>query len=312
MTLRILPGSSHPALARSIAGSLGAEIESVEMQRFPDGEMRPTVPEVRGDDVYLVQPLGTPAADHLLELLLLIDACRRAGAARITAVVPYFAYARQDRRTRPREPVGVRVVAETLAGAGIDRLVVIDPHTPALESLCRVPVESITAAGVLVAALAARGILPRHPVVVAPDLGAAKLAESYASRLDGEVAVIRKVRLSPASVQSAQVVGDVRGRATIVVDDMIGTGATLQAALRALGEAGALPPYGVLATHAVLTGTAVPSLAALPVERLIVTDTLPVAALPAPFEVCTVATLLADVLDRLHHDRALDDVLVHG
>ena len=312
MTLRIVPGSSHGALVRAVAGTLGVGVETVEMQRFPDGEMRPVVPELRGDDVYLVQPLVSPAGERLLELLLLVDASRRAGAARTTAVVPYFAYARQDRRTRPGEPVGVRVVAEMLAAAGADRLVVVDPHTPTLESLCRIPVESITAAGVLTAAMTSHRGRSRNLVVVAPDLGAAKLAERFAARLGGEVAIVRKTRLSPAHVEPVQVVGDVRGRATIVVDDMISTGATIEAAVRALEDAGAATPDAVLATHAVLAGNAVQRLAALPVERLIVTDTLPVAGLPVPFEVCTIGVLLADVIGRLHHDRALNDVLVRG
>ena len=312
MTLRIVPGTAHAPLARAIAGTLGADVAAVEMERFPDGEMRPVVSELRGDDVYLVQPLAAPAADRLLELLLLIDACRRTGAARITAVVPYFAYARQDRRTRPGEPVGVRVVAEMLAAAGADRLVVIDPHTPTLESLCRIPVESVTAAGVLAGAVAEHHRRPRDPVVVAPDLGAAKLAEHFAARLGGEVAIVRKVRLSAARVQAAQIVGDVGGRTTLVVDDMISTGVTIEVAVRALEAVGVPPPYPVLATHAVLAGNAAQRLAALPIERLIVTDTLPVEALPAPFEVCTVGVLLADVIARLHHDRALDDVLVRG
>jgi ribose-phosphate pyrophosphokinase len=310
MSLRLVAGTAHRPLAVAIADVLGTEVAPAEVERFPDGEIRPTVSTVRGDDVYVVQPLGPPAAEHLMELLLLLDACRRAGASRITAVVPYLAYARQDRRSRPGDAVGVHVIAEALTAAGADRLVVVDPHTPTLEAMFRIPVEAVTATDVLVSAARAR--LPRDPVVVAPDLGAAKLAERYASRLEAPVAVVRKTRVTGARVRAEQVVGEVAGRTAVIVDDMISTGATIEAAVGVLEAAGAAPGAHVVATHGLFSGDAVRRLSALGLGRLIVTDTLkPSGATPA-LEVCSIAGLLADVVGRLHPQRALDDVLVRG
>jgi ribose-phosphate pyrophosphokinase len=310
MSLRVVAGSANTPLAGAIAATLGVEVAPTELVHFPDGELRPMVSAMRGDDVYLVQPLGAPVAEHFVELLLLLDACRRAGAARITAVVPYLAYARQDRRVRPGEALGIHVIAEALAAGGADRLVVVDPHTPTLEAMFRIPVEVISAAGVLAAAV--RGGLSRQTVVVAPDLGAAKLAERYASLLGATVAMVRKTRVTAARVRAEQVVGEVAGLTALIVDDMISTGATIEAAAGALAASGAAPGIHVLATHGIFAEGAWARLSSLPLERLTVTDSLRLPDFPRPFEVCSIAGLLGEVVSRLHGNRALDDVLIRG
>ena len=228
MGLRIVPGTANPLLAGAIAKTLGTEPVPCELDRFPDGELRPVVGHLRGDDVYVIQPTGPPVSDHLMELLLLLDACRRGGAGRITAVLPYFGYARQDRRGRAGEAVGARVVADALAASGAQRLVVVDPHSAALEAMCGIPVEMLTAVPALAGALAPA--IPGDAVVVAPDLGAVKLAEHYASLLQRPVAVVRKTRVTGATVRAEEIAGDVAGRPAVIVDDMISTGATIEAA----------------------------------------------------------------------------------
>jgi ribose-phosphate pyrophosphokinase len=306
---RVVPGTSNPGLAAAVAAALGVELAQCTVERFPDGEVRPVVEELRGDDAYVIEPTGPPVNEHLVELLLLLDACRRAGADRVTAVVPYFGYARQDRRGRAGEAVGARVVAEALAAVGVDRLVVIDPHSVALEAMCAMPVEMLTAVPVLATALGSAAA--EAAVIVAPDLGAVKLAERYASRLRRPVAVVRKTRTSGATVQAHQLVGDVEGRPAVIVDDMISTGATIEAATRVILAHGGAPDVVVAATHGLLVGGATGTLAALGLRRLLVTDSL---ATPrtVSLEVCSVAGLLADALGRLHRGEAMDELLTHA
>jgi ribose-phosphate pyrophosphokinase len=305
---RVVSGTANPALASAVAAALGVEPAGCTVERFPDGEVRPVVDELRGDDVYVIEPTGPPVNEHLVELLLLIDACRRAGADRVTAVVPYFGYARQDRRGRSGAPVGARVAAEALGAVGVDRLVVIDPHSVALEAMCAMPVEMLTAVPVLAAAL---GSAAEAAVIVAPDLGAVKLAERYASRLRRPVAVVRKTRTSGATVQAHELVGDVEGRPAVIVDDMISTGATIEAATRVILAHGGAPDVVVAATHGLLVGGATGTLAALGLRRLLVTDTV---ATPrtAPLEVCSVAGLLADAVGRLHRGEPMGELLTHA
>ena len=193
MSLKILTGSANPALAESISGKLGLQLTQRILERFPDGELHIELQEsVRGHDIYLVQPTCPPVDEHLLELLLLADACRRAGAIHLTAVMPYFGYARQDRRAHGREPLSVRLIADLLAKSGIQRLVAVDLHSQGVESAFAIPVEHVSAVAIL--AEAVRSSVPRNAVIVSPDLGAVKMAERYAKLLDLPVAIIHKTR----------------------------------------------------------------------------------------------------------------------
>jgi len=306
MGLRIVPGSANTVLAGAIAKSLDTEPVTCKLDRFPDGEMRPVVNPVRGDDVYVIQPTGPPVSDHLIELLLLLDACRRDGAGRITAVVPYFGYARQDRRGRSGEPVGARVAADALAASGAQCLVVVDPHSAALEAMCGIPVEILTAVPALAEALAPD--VPGDAVVVAPDLGAVKLAKHYASLL--QVAVVRKTRLTGATVRAEEIAGHVAGRPAIIVDDMISTGATIEAATQVVLAHGGTSVIVVAATHGLLVGGAARRLRGLPIRRVVTTDTLPQGRSAAlALQVESVAPLLADAISRLHHNQPLAGLL---
>jgi len=307
VSLCIVAGTANPDLAEAVAAGVGCVAMRGALERFPDGELCPVVGHMRGDDVYVLQPTAPPVNEHLMELALLVDACRRAGSERVTAVVPYFGYARQDRRSRPGQAIGARVAADILVAAGADRIVVVDPHTPGFEATCSIPVEVLTATSVLVTALRDREL--GRSVIVAPDLGAVKLAERFAAAVGLPVAVVRKSRITGTSVRAEELVGDIEGCRPIVVDDMISTGATIEATARLLEAHGAQPGTIVAATHALLLDSAPDRLAQLGLARLLVTDTVRVPPVAPPvLEVCSVAALLSDAIGRLHREEPLDDL----
>lgn len=309
MNLTIFSGTANRPLGEALARALGYPLGQCHLERFPDGELHVELQEdVRGRSVCLIQPTVPPVGENLLELLLMADACWRGGAARLMAVVPYFGYARQDRRTRSGEAVGARVIADALVSAGAQRLVVVDPHTVALEAMCGVPVEMLSATPVLARAL--EPTIPESAVVVAPDLGAVKLAERFAALLRHPVAVVRKTRLSGARVRVEELVGEVRRRAAVIVDDMISTGGTVEAAAAAAIEAGAKPDVTVLATHGLLVGPALERLSQLPLRRLVVSDSVAQPKdLPFPAQVVSLAPLLATAIKRLHRDESMNDLI---
>jgi ribose-phosphate pyrophosphokinase len=308
MNLRVVSGSASRRVAAAVAAALGSEVEPSDLERFPDSELRPNVADLRGADVYLVQPTGPPVNEHLVELLLTLDAYRRAGADRLTAIVPYLGYARQDRRTRAGEALGVRVVADAVRAAGADRLVVVDPHTAAFEAMCGVPVEVLSAVPVIASTLT--GIVSDDTVVVAPDLGATKLAERYASRLGGRpVAVVRKTRTSGEQVEAHELMGDVGGRPVLIVDDMISTGATIEASVALVRAIGSTENVTVAATHGPLVTDAIRRITSIGVERILVTDTLESIAAPA-VRTCSVGPLLAEAVRRLHSGTAASTEVV--
>ena len=308
MNLRIASGTATRDLATTVSAALGAGPVMGKVECFPDGELRPLVPGVRGDDVFVLQSTGPPVNDRFVELLLLIDACRRAGADRVTAVVPYFGYARQDRRSRGGQAIGARVTAAAIPAAGADRLVVIDPHSAAFEAMFAIPVEVLTAVPPIANALFP-SVTP-DAVVVAPDLGAVKIAERFASLLGLPVVIVRKTRVSGSTVRAEALVGDVDGRPAMVVDDMISSGATVEAAVQLLLENGARQDVTVAVTHGLFVGDAVERLGRLHLGRVVITDSLGgTQSLGLPVEVASISTLLAAAIDRLHRHQSVDELL---
>jgi ribose-phosphate pyrophosphokinase len=311
--LTVFSGSAQPSLAGAVARALGTSLEERLLERFPDGECHVQIrASVRGHDVYVVQPTVPPVEANLLELLLLADACRRAGADRLTAVMPYFGYARQDRRASGRESVAARLIADLIRAAGIDRVVAVDLHSPSLEGFFSLPLEHLTAVPLLAEAL--RGPeLGSNCVVVAPDLGAARLADRYAHLLGFPVAIVHKTRMSGREVAVRGVTGDVAGRQPLIVDDMISTGGTVAAAAGALVAAGSLPVAAVAATHGLFSGDAAERLAAIGAKRVVVTDSVsPPPDLRLPVEVVSVAPMLARAIRNLHENRSLADVVAQA
>ncbi len=296
----ILAGSASRELALSVASGLSLELSEARTDTFPDGEIDVGVdPRIRNADVYVVASLAPPVNDRLVELLLLLDACRRAGAARCTAVIPYLGYARKDRRTRPGEAVSLRVVADAIASAGADRAVLIDPHVPSVDSVFSIPLEVVSAVSSLAAAIAPA--VPDDAIVVAPDLGAVHLAERYASELGLDaVAVVRKTRRSGTEVEASGLVGPAHDRPVLLIDDIISTGATIEAAARLLVREWSPPSLTVAATHALFVGKAVPRLERLPLEAMVVSDSVVPPTRPPACSVVPVGEVLAAAIARLH------------
>ncbi len=311
MELTFVHGSSNHPLAERVARLLGVETSPLRIERFPDGEMKVDLVESpRARDVYVLQSTHPPVGENLLELMLVVDAFRRGGAGRITAVVPYFGYARQDRRAHGRESLGSRLVADLLITSGIDRIVGVDLHTPSIEGCFSVPLEHLTAVPVL--ADRVKGLVGANAVVVSPDLGAVKLAERYAERLGVPMAVVHKIRTSGSNVKAQGVVGEVSGRVPILVDDMITTAGTMQAAAQAVLEQGAVPEIYMIASHGVLVGPAAERLKSLPIARIFVTDSIPEReAFPLPVERVSIAPLIAETVRRLHGEKPLSDLIAN-
>ncbi len=296
---RVLTGTANRALAENIAQHLDTELTKCTTSRFADGEVFARIDEnVRGADVYIVQPTNPPA-ENIMELLLLIDAARRASAARITCVVPYFGYARQDRKDQPRVAIGAKLMANMLTGAGADRLLGIDFHAHALQGFFDIPVDHLYAAPVLTAHYRKKNL--KDLVVVAPDVGSAKMARGFAKRLDASLAIIDKRRPQANVAEVVNVVGEVEGRDCLLADDMIDTAGTVTESAYALKDLGARDIY-ICATHALLSGPAVERLSNAPVKEVTVTDTI---AIPASrhfpqLNVLSVGELLAKAIRSTH------------
>ncbi|MFL6208729.1 MAG: ribose-phosphate diphosphokinase [Pyrinomonadaceae bacterium] len=306
--LTIFTGTANPDLAESIARALGVRLGACRVERFPDGETLVTLDEpVRGREVFIVQPTAPPVNDHLVELLAFADACRRASAARTTAIVPYFGYARSDKRDRQRVPVAASMVADLLQAVGIRHVVTVDVHTPQLEGFFRVPVDSLTAVPALVEAVCAR--LPAGAVVVAPDAGRVRMATEFAQRLKTSVVVLHKQRESGTKTKVLHLVGDVRARACLIIDDMISTGGTMAKSIEALLKAGARSEITIAATHGLLLEGARKHLSHESVRAVFVTDTVPVRHADWPqLQVVSVAPLIAAAIRQFMTDGSLSDL----
>ncbi len=305
----VFSGSANEGLADAIAAELGALLGSRAVARFPDGEtaVRLDVP-VRGRDVVLIQPTAPPVNDNVIELLAFADACRRSAAARITAVVPYFGYARSDKRHARREPITASLVARLMQTAGIDQVVTLDLHADQIEGFFSIPVDNLSAAPSLCRALGDQ--LPEGVVVVSPDAGRVKAASDYAQRLGAPVVVLHKRRDSPDATAVTHVVGDVTDRPCLIIDDMISTGGTIARAVEALLAAGARREIIVAATHGLFVGDARGMLARAGVRRVVVTDSIAQSTSgPTPPEVVSIAPLFAAAIRRIHQaDSSLVDL----
>jgi len=304
--IMLLSGTANPALAQGIADVLGERLCDVTIKRFADGEIFVRIDEnVRGRDVFLIQPTNPPA-ENVLELLILIDAAKRASAARVTAVVPYYGYGRSDRKDQPRVSIAAKLLANLMTAAGADRVLSIDFHQHQIQGFFDIPVDHLYAAPVFRRYYEMKKL--DNLVVVATDVSAAKMARGYARRLGGDLAIIDKRRPAPNEAEVSNIVGEVEGKHCIVPDDMIDTAGTMVSAVQVLKERGARDIY-VLATHPLISGPAVERLASADVKEITVTDTVPLApgvqeALPN-LTVLSVASLLAQAIESTHENTSV-------
>ena len=304
---KLLSGTANRPLAEEISRHLGLELTRVTCTRFADGEIFVRLDEnVRGADVFLVQPTNAPA-DNLMELLLLVDACRRASASRITVVLPYYGYSRQDRKDQPRVAIGAKLVANMIQGAGADRVLGIDFHQHQLQGFFDIPVDHLYARPVLVNHYRKKKL--HDLVVVAPDVGAAKMARGFAKQLDAAFAIIDKRRPKANVSEVLNVIGDVDGRACLIADDMIDTAGTVSEAARALRKLGAREVY-VCATHALLSGPACQRLSEAPITEVTVTDTINIGPERRfdSLHVLSVGELLAKAIRFTHSDQSVSSL----
>jgi ribose-phosphate pyrophosphokinase len=306
-SLQIFTGSANRPLAAEICRCLGVPLGEAIVGRYRNGETRIVIEQsVRGADVFVIQPTCYPVNEHLMELLLMLDALRRSSAARITAVIPYYGYAKQEKKSAPREPISAKLVANLLVGAGADRILTCDLHSPAIEGFFDIPVDHLQARWLLATHL--RDLDLRDPVIVAPDSGRVGWAIEFREIVGGTLAFIGKQHPDVDHTEMIDMVGDVAGRTAILVDDMILTGGTIMAAARVLLERGAHAVYAC-ATHAAFDDGVRQQLEVAPFSHLLVTDTVPVSngrpGMPSKIQVLSVAPILAEAIDRIHGNRSV-------
>jgi ribose-phosphate pyrophosphokinase len=306
--LRIFSGRANPPLAQRICEYLGLTPGQVSVTNFDDTEIFCKIEEdIRGRDVFLVQPTCPPVNDHLMELLIMIDCCKRASAERITTVLPYFGYARQDRKDEGRVPITAKLVANLITRAGADRVLAMDLHAAQLQGFFDVPVDHLYAAPVLSDYVLSLGLAPDELVVVSPDEGGIKRAVGHSNRLGGGLAIVDKRRVSGDTTRQENIIGaSVEGKVCIMFDDMISTAGSITGAARVVRERGARRVY-VAATHGVLCGPAIERLRVAPIDKVIITDTIPLPPQKAldKIEVLTVAPLLGEAIKRIHRNESI-------
>ena len=308
-TIEIIAGNSNRPLAEAVANELKIPLSEAEVGKFSDGEISITLPQtVRGRDVFIIQSTSIPVNDNLMELLIMIDACKRASAGRITAVIPYFGYARQDRKARPRDPITAKLVADILTSAGADRVLTMDLHAAQIQGFFDIPVDHLYGAPIL--ARYFKNKMNEDWVVVSPDVGSVGRARNFASRVNASLAIVDKRRPKANAIEVMNVIGDVAGKSCIMVDDMIDTAGTICQGAEALVKNGAKEVYACC-THGVLSGPAMDRLIASPIKEIVVLDTinLPDNVKNNPkIRVLSVAKLVAKAINTIYSDTSLSAI----
>ncbi|MBC8017906.1 MAG: ribose-phosphate pyrophosphokinase [Verrucomicrobia bacterium] len=310
--IRVFTGNSNPALAQKICDCLHVPIGAARVRNFSDGEIMIEIAEnVRGRDVYIIQSTCAPTNNNLMELLIMTDALKRASAATITAVIPYYGYARQDRKAAPRTPITAKLVADLITTAGVDRVVTVDLHAGQIQGFFNIPVDNLYAAPVMLDYLKNR-FKGEKVVMVSPDAGGTERARAFAKRLECTLAVIDKRRTGTNVAEVMHLIGDVRDKIAIILDDMIDTAGTLTQAAKALKENGASAVYAC-ATHGVLSGPAIERINNSDIEEVVLTDTIPLGdkmQQTTKIRVLSVADLLAEAIRRIHEDESVSSLFV--
>ena len=303
--IKIIAGTANPMLAQEIADYLGIPLLDCKIDRFRDGEVNLRINEtVRGAEVYIVQPTGSPAAENLMELLIIIDACRRASAKEVAAVIPYYGYARQDRKTQPRDPICAKLVANLLTAAGADRVLTMDLHAGQIQGFFDIPVDNLLALPIITKYLMSKNL--KDVVVVSPDVGGVGRARELAHRLDGDLAIVDKRRPKPNVAEAMHLIGDVEGKVAILIDDIIDTGGTIVQAANLLLKKGAKEVYACC-SHPVFSPPAAERLAESGIKEVIVTNSIPLSEEKRPenLVVLSVAPLFGEAIRRIYLEQSV-------
>ncbi len=306
--LAILTGNANPELAQKIAAQLGTSLTDVLVGRFSEGEIRVQIKEnIRGRDVFIVQPTCPPTNENLMELLIMMDAARRASADRITPVIPYYGYGRQDRKDQPRVPITAKLVANLIRAAGADRVLTMDLHASQIQGFFDIPVDHLYAINVLCDYISAKNFKREELVVVTSDVGGVKMARAYAKRLGAELAVVDKRRSSPEATEVMHILGEVKGKTAVIVDDIVATAGSLVEAAQALGRNGVKEVYSAI-SHGILSGNALEKIQKCDIiKELIITNSIPFNRVKecSKIKVVSVAQLLADAIKRIHNEQSV-------
>ena len=307
--LFVCTGTSHPELAKSIADFLGISLGNVKIEHFPDGEIFVQfLQNIRDNDVFIIQPTSYPTNENLMELLIMLDAAKRASASRITAVIPYYGYARQDRKDRPRVPITAKLVADLLTAAGANRVLAMDLHAAQIVGYFDIPVDHLYGAPVLIPYLKEK--MGPNSVVVAPDSGSVKMAHRYSDELNSGLAVVAKRRTDAASVESSHLVGDVKGRVCLMIDDLSSTAGTLLAAERLLKKEGAKKVIAAI-SHCLLSDVGVKRIEESGIDEVVTTDSVPIKNIKSDkIKILSVAPLIGEAIRRTHAGGSLSTLFI--
>jgi ribose-phosphate pyrophosphokinase len=309
--LKFFTGNSNPQLAEGVCSYMGIDLGVIQVRRFSDGEIFVEIGEnVRGKDVFVLQSTCSPVNDNLMELLIIMDALRRSSARRTTAVMPYYGYARQDRKVAPRVPITAKLVADIITAAGARRVLTMDLHAGQIQGFFNIPVDNLFAAPLLLNYI--KEHFQDNLVIVSPDVGGVERARAFAKRLNAQIAIIDKRRDRPNSSEVMHIVGNVKGCTAVLLDDMVDTAGTLAKAAIALAEEGAKKIHAC-ATHAVLSGSALDSILKSPMDQLVVTDTIPIgdkAQICPKIKVLSVAPILGEAIRRIHDEDSVSSLFI--
>ena len=308
MKLKLIAGNANPKLAEEIAKKMGIELSPATIGRFSDGEIQVKIADsVRGSDCYVIQPTCAPVNENIMELLVIADALKRASARRITAVIPYYGYARQDRKAEPRVPITSKLVANLITASGIDRVLTVDLHARQIQGFFDIPVDHLYARPVLFQYF--KDLNLDNPIVVSPDAGGVERARAFAKLLNADLAIVDKRRPRPNEAAIMNIIGDVKGRNAIILDDMIDTGGTLTKVADAIKNAGAIKVYAA-ASHGVLSGQAIEKIQKSSLEEVVITNSITHDTDLPKIKVLSIASLLAEAITKIYNDESLNTLFV--
>ena len=305
---KLISGTANPEFAQKVATSLGRELANIEINKFSDGEINVIIPEsVRGEDVFIIQPTCVPANDNLMELLIIVDALKRSSAGTINAVIPYFGYARQDKKAAPRVPITAKLVADMIQIAGVSRVITLDLHAAQIQGFFDIPVDHLTGSTLFVEYIKSKNL--KNPIIASPDVGGVARARTYAESLGYDLVIVDKKREKANVSEVMNIIGEVEGRDVIILDDMVDTAGTLTKAADVLKARGATSVMACC-THGVLSGPAFDRISASALDELVITDTIPLKSVHDKITVLTASEITAKTISRIYTNESIQSIFI--